>query len=568
MKDSGKLEREVEARVDAYFRAVLDGSAGAGKLERQAVERHLRDLRDGSTRGLRFSWARAFHAVEFVEGYIRHTKGEWAGRRIHLEGWQLFTVVALFGWERETPEGWFRRFRSAYISMARKNGKTMLAAAIAAYMLVGDCEPGAEVYFAATKREQAKIGWQQTARCIQSDPELRRFATVHESNYNISVAETDSKCEAVSADHNTLDGLNAHCGVVDELHAHPNRGVYDVIESSMGARREPLLVGITTAGDKRHGLCWDLDHDGVRILDPKSEIQDDSMFVLICRLDDGDDIHDETVWRKSNPNLGISVKLQMLRDASRKAKNNFAAVSEYKRKHCNLWTEAVTAWLPLPVWDACLDQTLDLLAFAGEPCVMAADLSSTSDFTALVLLFRRPDGTAAMFPFFWIPEETIPERVRTDRVPVDEWVAEKLIEATPGNVVDQDAMKLKILQFAQSFDVREIAMDPHNAAKLQTELLDLGLPVVSFQQGWKSMTPAIQQAEFWIQPGKLRHDGNPVMRWMMSNVALHIGPTETKKFDKARSQDRIDGVVAMVMAIGRAVTLPEPPAPMISSWGA
>lgn len=564
---------ELEAEVHGYVDGVVARRVVVGRLARLAVERHMRDLEAArrGERGLRFNTKRALRALWWMENRLRFSKGVWAGQPFRLAPWQCFVVWCLFGWERQVDGAWQRRFRTGYLSVARKNGKTELVAAIGLLMLVvpGEAEPGGEIYAAATKRDQAAICWRAAASMTRKSPLLKREIGVHDSRQNLSHYETESKFESVSSDADTLDGLSPLLGIVDEYHAHPNSAVFDVLESGMGARREPLMLVPTTAGEKRQGACWDLETDAVKILEGIGEAEGsgDDLFAFIARLDDGDDWSNEAVWPKANPNLGVSCQAEKVRIAARVARRRPSALNEFLRKHMNLWTEVNTAWLPLPEWDACADP-VEPEKLRGERCFVGIDLSATSDYTAGVAAFPRPDGCFEILPRFWIPAETLIERTHTDRVPVNQWVERGLVVATPGNVVDQDAVKDWLLNLRERHDVVEVPMDPHNATKLQAELQALRFQVVSMRQGWVTMSPAIKQTEVFIRQRRLRHGGNPVLRWMFSNVALKRDANDNLSLHKGRSADRIDGIVALVMAIGRATVTQEAAPSVYATRGA
>jgi phage terminase large subunit-like protein len=574
MRAPDELEREVCEYVDG----VLSCRVVAGRLVRLAVERHRRDLAaaERGERGLRFNRRRALRAMWWMEARLKFSKGEWAGKPFRLSPWQAFLVWCLFGWERMVDGRWLRRFRTAYVSVARKNGKTELAAAIGLVFLVlaGEAEAGGEVYFAATKHDQAGIGWRAAAGMVKRSPLLRKEIGVHESRYNLAHYESESKLEAVASDSDTLDGLSPLLGIVDEYHAHPTSGVYDVLDSGMGSRREPLMLVITTAGAKREGPCWDLETDAVKALEGLGEAEGsgDDLFAFIARLDERDDPFNESVWIKSNPNLGVSCHAEKLRIAAKVAKRRSGALNEYLRKNMNLWTETDTSWLPMDVWDA-NDLPLDLDALKGRRCFVGVDLSAVSDYTAAVAVFPLDDGTFAVLAHGWIPEETLVERSHTDRVPVLAWVQQGLVTATPGNVIDQDALKAWLENLRERYEVAEVPMDPHNATKLQTELQALNFSVVSMRQGWATMSPAIKQTEILARQRKLRHGGNPVLRWMVSNVALKRDQNDNLALHKGRSGDRIDMVVGLCMAVGRATVAQEKPVSMYEEraplgWGA
>lgn len=552
MRPAAELERD----VTDYITGVHRRRVVAGRLVRLAVERHLRDLEDGAARGLRFNPKRALRALWWISNRLRFSKGRWAGKPFLLSPWQGFIVWCLFGWERRGSDGaWRRRFKTAYVSVARKNGKTELAAAIGLLLLVlvGESEAGGEVYSAATKRDQAAICWRAAAAMVKKSPELKKEIGVHESRYNLAHYPSESKFETVASDSDTLDGLGPHCAIVDELHAHPTSGVWDVLESGTGARSEPLMLAITTAGEKRSGICWDLETDAIKILEGIGEAEGagDDLFAFIARLDDGDDPFNATVWQKSNPNLGVSCLPEKLEVAARVAKRRPSALPEYLRKNMNLWTERSLAWLPMPEWDAC-GGDVDAEALRKEKCFAALDLSAVSDYTAGAVVFPRSDGTFDSLFKLWCPEDTLVERATTDRVPVTAWEQQKLITATSGPVVDQDAVKEWLINQRERYDLQEVAMDPHNATKLRVELEALGFTVVEMRQGWVTMSPAIKETERIIRKKLLRHGGHPVVRWMFSNVAIRSDSNENKSMDKSRSGDRIDGITSLVMALYRA----------------
>jgi phage terminase large subunit-like protein len=558
-----RAAHEIEADVAGYVEGVLAGRIVVGRLVRLAVERHVRDLKRGGARGLRFNRTRALRVCWWMENRLRFSKGEWAGKPFRLQPWQAFIVWSLFGWEKFVDERWIRRFRTGYVSVARKNGKSELFAGIGIVFMVlaGEAEAGGEIYAAATKRDQAAIVWRAAASMVKKSPLLKKEIGIHDSRHNLSHYESESKFETVASDSDTLDGLNPLLGIVDEYHAHPNSDVYDVIESGMGARREPLMLVPTTAGERRQGACWDLETDAVKVLEGIGEDEGagDDLFAYVARLDDGDEWTNEAVWPKANPNLGVSVHLEKLRVGAKVARRRVGALNEFLRKHMNLWTEVSTAWLPMPVWDACADRVpwskdLDKDELRGETCYAGIDLSAISDYTAGVAVFP-PSEKRPMWDVLvglWIPAETLMERKLTDRVPVNRWVEDGLVTPTDGGVVDQDAVKLWLLGLRERYNVAGVPMDPHNATKLQTELMALGFNVVNMRQGWVTMSPAIKQTEILLRQGKLRHGGHPVLRWMFSNVALKKDANDNLSLHKGRSADRIDGIVSLVMGIGYA----------------
>ena len=526
-----------------YAVSVVDGKKTAGKLVKLACRRHLDDLEDGPKRGIRYSREAADHVIDFFK-FLHHSKGEWAGTPIELEGWEEFSLRVLFGWRRKDG---LRRFRVAYEEVARKNGKSTLAAGIGLYLFFGDGEAGAEVYTAATKRDQARIVHGEAVRMVKASPMLSSRVAVYKDNLNIP--NTASKFEPLGADEDTLDGLNVHGAIIDELHAHKTRNVYDVLDTATGARRQPLLFSITTAGFDRKSICWELHDYGSKVL--RGIVPDDSFFCFIACLDDGDDWRDEVNWPKANPNLGISVKLDDLRRKAEKAKEMPSAQNAFRRLHLNEWTEQSDRWIDISAWDKCCG-AVDVTELEKEECFAGLDLSSTSDITALVLVFPS-DDICKVVPFFWVPGENIKKRSDKDGVPYTAWAAEGFIIPTEGNIVDYDAIRKFINDLDKKFNIREIAIDRWNATQLATQLTGDGFTIVPFGQGFASMSAPCKELEKMILSGKIAHGGNPVMRWMASNVAVKQDAAGNTKPDKSKSSEKIDGIVSLIMAVDRYV---------------
>ena len=525
-----------------YIADVLAGKVTACKWVRLFCERHEKDLKKGTKRGLYFDEEEAERVLRFFD-FLRHSKGEWGGQAFILSPWEQAYLWVLFGWRKKDGP---RRFRISYLEVARKNGKSTLAAGVALYLLDGDKEPGAEVYSAATKRDQAKIVHGEACRMGRASTMLKQFITVRTDN--MFVLDTNSKFEPLSSDYNSLDGLNIHGAIIDEVHAHKTRDLWDILETATGARRQPLMFAITTAGVSRQGICREL-HDYLENV-LEGSLEDDSFCGIIFTLDEEDDYTDERVWVKSNPNLGVSVKLDDLRDKIRKAREAPAALNAFLRLHMNVWTQAETRWIDPDAWAACGEQT-PLEDLRKEPCYAGLDLSSTTDISAFVLKFPR---TGDALGWFWIPEDEMEKRERRDRVPFSAWVRHGYVEATPGNVIDYEYIRQRIKQVAAEFrGLREIGYDPWNATQLAIQLEEDGFQVVPVRQGFQTLSPAAKELEREIMSGELKHGGNPVLRWMAANVVLAVDPAENIKPDKAKSAERIDGIVALCMAISRQI---------------
>lgn len=541
-----------EVVVQGYVDDVLQGRIPACYWLKRACERHVEDLEHGEERGLWFDRDAAQLVIDFF-GLLKHSKGEWAGQTIRLEPWQQFVVWSVFGWQRRDEDGQpVRRFRTVYLEVARKNGKSTLGAGLGCYLMVADGEPGAEVYSAATKRDQARITHSEATRMVKASPALRKRVTVFRDNLHIQ--NTASKYEPLSSDYNSLDGLNVHGVIVDELHAHKTRDLWDVLDTATGSRRQPLMFAITTAGYNRHTICWEQHEYSQKILD--GVVADDSFFGLIFTLDEDDDWEDEGAWLKANPNLGVSKKVHDMRLKARKAQEMPSALNVFLRKELNVWTQAETRWVPVDHWAAC-GQAVDATGLRGRTCYGGLDLSSNTDVTALVLVFP-PETDEDLYQVlcrFWIPEENILDRVKLDRVPFDAWVRQGYVVATPGNVIDYDWILAQVDEDMQAYDLEELAFDRWGATKLQTSLMELGGAefLVQFGQGYASMSPPMKDLEKIILGHRLAHGNNPVLNWMAHNVVASQDPAGNIKPDKSKSTERIDGIVALVMALDRSI---------------
>ena len=561
--------------VDGYIADVLSGSRIVGRLERLAVERHVGDLRAVES-GARADWSFDVKAgcrfLEFALRYVRYPKGPKARQRLRIckqTAWVAFVFLSVFAWQRWHPdqERWVRRFSVFYMSVGRGNAKTFWAAIVALYMLGWAGEASSEVYSAATKRDQAKICWHMANKIRKLDPYLRKTIKAIPSTSTMHTDEDDI-FTARSRDKDDGDGDAPFCSLVDELHQHKDRGAWDTQESGMSKRTEPLMGGFTTAGSKCSGLWWDLDHDGQRMLE--GAIVDDQTFAFIARLDDGDDWEDESVWQKANPSLGVVVDIEKIRNNVKKAKNNPANLNELKRKHFNVPAVGTTAWLPVQKWEDCAlppDEYAAMLASVkGKACFASADISAVSDFTAAALCWEV-DGGYLLSQRLWIPKETVSERVIQDKVPVNVWIEQGWVHTTDGEIIDQDAVKMWVVNAAEQHWLDRCAVDPYNSWKLMSELQQLGVTVFQHRQGYVSMSPPMKETQKLILRGaagetpRLYHDGNPAMRWMFLNASVSMDPAGNIKPDKDKSSDRIDGIVAAIMAIGQAVAAEEAPKP-------
>jgi phage terminase large subunit-like protein len=436
--------------------------------------------------------------------------------------------------------------------VARKNGKTTLAAGIGLFLLTADNEAGAEIYSAATKRDQARISHDAATQMVKASPHLRTMVKVYRDN--LHVVDTASKFEPLGRDADSMDGLNVHGALVDEVHAHKNRDVWDVLETATGARRQPLMLGITTSGYDRQSLCFTMHEYTQKVLD--EVIEDDSWFGTIYTIDEGDDWADESLWPKANPNLGVSKKRDDMRRKAKRAAEMPSALNAFLRLELDVWTQAETKWVPREHWDAC-STAVDADGLRGRTCYGGLDLASTTDIAAFVLVFppQAEEDAYQVLCRFWIPEEAMRERSRRDRVPYAAWVRQGYTEATPGNVIDYEWITHQIDQDMQAYDILEIAFDRWGAAQIQTQLMDMGGDdfLVQFGQGYRSMSPPMKELEKLILSHRLAHGNHPTLTWMADNLVVRTDPAGNIKPDREKSTEKIDGMVAMVMALDRAL---------------
>lgn len=496
-----------------------------------------------------FDAAAADLAVAFIEQFLVHVKGEWAGEPFILQDWQRDGIIRpLFGWKR--PDG-TRKYRRAYIEIPRKNGKSTLAAGIALLLLFLDDEPGAEVYGAAADREQAAIVFDLAKQMVEASPVLSQRAETFKRS--IVVPATASVYRVLSADVKTKHGLNAHGVVFDELHAQPNRDLWDVLTTATGARRQPLVLAITTAGYDRESICWEQHEYARQVLE--GVIEDGEFFAYIRAADAADDWMDPKTWRKANPSLGVTVTEDYLAAECRRAQLTPAYLNTFLRLHLDRWTSQETRWLLLEDWSAC-GAPVEIEALGGKECYAGLDLANTKDIAALVLVFPPIPGEYELYrllPYFWIPAENMVERVRRDRVPYDVWVRQGHMKATPGNVIDYGVIEKDAIELREKFKIREMAFDPWNAIGISQRLAAAGLTMIEFRQGYFSLSPPTKEFERLVLDRKIAHGNHPVLRWMADNVMVTKDPAGNLKPDRQKSREKIDGIVAAIMGLDRAI---------------
>lgn len=525
----------------AYAQDVLSGNIIAGPYVRKAAKRHLGDLQH--SKSFYFDEGAADHVFDFFR-YLRHIKGEWANNPVELEPWQKFIVGSLFGWKRYDDET--RRYRTAYVEVPRKNGKSTLISGIGLYLLAADMEGGAEVFSAATKKDQAKIVFDDARRMSQRSPVLKNHVSSVQNNLSMEI--TASKFEPLGADSDTMDGLNVHGALVDELHAHKTRKVWDVLETATGARTQPMIIGITTAGFNRYSICYEQKEYSEKILN--KVLNDDSYFSYMSGIDEDDDWSDENTWKKANPNYGISVKADDLERKVSKAKAMPAALNNFLTKHLNVWTSQEEKWISIESWKASAGK---LPKTDGQSCFMGIDLASKTDLTAAVMLFPQEDDSYVVKPHFFIPEEAMYEAIEKQSLPYDVWERDGYLTATPGNVIDYEFLKSYINKMARQYNIEEIAFDPWNSSQIAVDLQNDGHKLVEVRQGYKSLSEATKELEALVLSKRLIHGDHPVLTWNMDNLVVTTDPAGNIKPDKAKATQKIDGAVAMITGLSRAI---------------
>ncbi len=496
-----------------------------------------------------YSKASADAAVSFI-GCLKHTKGEWHGQPFDLIDWQEQIIRDVFGIMK--PNG-YRQFNTAYIEIAKKQGKSELAAAVALLLTCGDYEHGGEVYGCASDRQQASIVFDVAVDMVDQCPALKSRIKPVLSQKRLIYKPLGSFYQVLSAEAYTKHGLNVHGVVFDELHAQPNRQLYDVMTHGSGdARKQPLYFLITTAGNDPHSICYEVHQKAKDILAGRKI--DRTFYPIIYGAEEDEDWTDPKVWAKANPSLGITVDIEKLKVACESARNNPAEENLFRQLRLNQWVKQSVRWMPLDKWDACA-YLVDAERLRGRPCYGGLDLSSTTDITAFVLVFPPvdEDDKYTILPFFWIPEDNVDLRVRRDHVPYDIWKQQGFLHTTDGNVVHYGFIEEFIETLGTRYNIREIAFDRWGAVQMTQNLEGLGFTVVPFGQGYKDMSPPTKELMKLTLEQKIAHGGHPVLRWMMDNVTVRTDPAGNIKADKEKSTEKIDGAIATIMALDRAI---------------
>ncbi len=590
-----------------YMMDILEERIISCKETKWGCLRQYNDLLTGHERGLYFSQETADMVMDVMREY-KHFKGDFAGQNFEPTPPQVFWNWCLFGWLKEDGT---RRYSEAYKCVARKNGKSYESAATGTYMFEADGEPGAECYTVANKLMQARIVHENVKAIVKETPEV--FEKTKVLRDNLSITSTYSKFEPLGRDSKTEDGLNPHFVSYDEFHAAPDNAMYEVIDSAFGGRSQPLFFIITTAGVNPQGPCYKHQEYCVKVLDPKlPEITNDALFVMIYTLDEGDDPFDESVWEKANPNMPYIPTIYIkLKAAANKAKEKPTDLVNFKTKHMNIWCSSSTPWLDMDKWYLS-DGTFGDRDLVNKKCFSGLDLATVNDLAALVHLFPPEQESIAkqrskfrdiiiseikkannkltpqalvfllddkadeietdlrkkdyivpdpyrIIPHFFVPEENILERSKNHGVNYDLWVKDKScnFHATPGEVVDYDFIEYQIDKDNTLFDIQEIDFDPHNAIAITNNLMDKGYECVEIAQTWKNFSWVTKEFEQLVNLALLAHNNNPVLSWNASNVVVHIGPTTNYKPDKKNSKEKIDGIIALLMALNRSITVEE-----------
>ena len=492
---------------------------------------------------------KADRAVKFIEN-LCHTKGKWAGKRFWLLPWQEQLIRDIFGIVK--ADG-YRQFRTAFVEICKKVGKSELAAAIALYLLYADNEPSAEVYGAAADRQQASIVFDVARQMVEMSPALLKRSKIMGATKRIVNYENAGYYQVLSAEVGGKHGFSVSGLVFDEIHTQPNRQLYDVLtKGSSDARQNPLHFIITTAGTDRHSIAYELHTKAIDILEGRRV--DPTFYPVVYGLKDDEDWEDEANWYKVNPSLGYTVDIERLRDAYREAKQNPADEITFRWLRMNQWVSSTTAWIPDQIYQRG-NEEIDLKALEGRECYGGLDLSSTGDITAFVLMFppRNEEEKYILLPFFWVPEETIPQRVKANSVPYDVWERQGYLMSTEGNVIHYDFIEKFIEELGEKYHILEIAFDRWGATQMVQDLEGMGFTVVPFGQGYSSMSAPTKEFYKILMEGNMVHGGHPVLRWMAGNVVIDTDPAGNIKVTKARSKEKIDGIVAAIMALDRCI---------------
>jgi phage terminase large subunit-like protein len=542
----------------AFAKAVVKGKVPACRWIVLACQRHLDDLEKTRQRGYlyKFDPAAAEKKIELIE-LMPHTKGEWAFKRqlVTLEPWQVFGLACTFGWVHKKTG--LRRFRESYWEVPRKNGKSVIGAGVGISMFVGDDEFGAEVYSGATTEKQAWEVFRPARLMVKRSPMLVEHMGIEVNAQNLSMPEDGSRFEPLIG--NPGDGASPSCALVDEYHEHPTAAQYETMMTGMGARRQPLMFIITTAGADIEGPCYDKRREVIEMLE--GTVPNDELFGWIWSIDEGDDWKDPKVLAKANPNMGVSVYREYLLSQQQRAIRTARFTNTFKTKHLNVWVTAKSSFFNMAQWAACEDETLTLEAFAGQNCVLGFDLARKLDMNSMARLFHREvNGLRHYYsigPKFWVPEDTVRDgdnRRIAERF--QKWVNTGHLIETAGAEIDYREILAEAKEANKTAPVDFSAIDPHGATNLSHELDDEGLTPVTIVQNYTNMSDPMKELEAAIASGRFHHDGNPIMTWCIGNVIGKFlpGNDDVVRPIKQGADNKIDGAVSLIMAVGRVLS--------------
>jgi len=536
-----------------YAQAVTKGKIVACKWVKLACKKHLDDLKASKRKAFPYYFdPDAANKVCTFLSLMPHTKGKWARKRetITLEPWQCFAFTSLFGWKIKKNDR--RRYRKAYFAVPRKNGKSIIGSGIGLYMFSVDGEFGAEVYSGATTEAQAWEVFRPAKQMLERTPELKEALGAEVWAKALLVPSDGSRFEPVIG--KPGDGASPSCAIVDEYHEHDTSELVDTMETGMGAREQPLLLMITTAGFNIAGPCYDQESDAKKVLE--GVLDDPELFALIYTIDEGDDWTSPAVLRKANPNFGISVDEDFLLSQQRLATQSASKQVRFKTKHLNIWCSAKSAWLNMLEWAKCADRTLRREQFKGERCYLTLDLASRSDVCVLMLMFVRViDGKQHFYLFgdYYLPEAAI-ENAEKNANAYRKWVIEGFLQQHDGAEIDFDLIEEDMLALVAEYGPDEVVFDPYRAAQLEQRLTKNGITAVEFGQTVRNMSLPMKEFESAIKAGRVHHDGNPMLAWMMSNVVAKLDAKDNIYPRKEKPEQKIDGAVASIMGVGRAIS--------------
>jgi len=526
-----------------FAERVVNGDQAAAHWLKQACKRAINDKATAKDRGYYYDATAADKVIKFFS-FLKHLKGALAGKPFELADWQLFIIGQLYGWKRTSDN--LRRFRTAYIEVPRKSGKSTLCSGLSLYHLVGDKESAAEVYTAATTRDQARIVFGDAQTMVKRNINLNKHLKAHRSA--ILHDESGSKFEPLSSDAGSLEGRNPSFSVVDELHVHKTDEIWNVLNIASGARQQPMIFAITTAGTNREGICYEIRDYVTKILD--NLVEDDTFFSAIWTIDQDDDWRNPEVWKKANPNYGISVYPDDLERLAKQAMESPSGETNFRTKRLNQWMNSSSSWIGSHDWENNKITRPDMEEFKGCPCWVGLDLASVSDFASMCILFSK-DGVIYPYIQHYLPEDTVYNTSGQLGVKYNQWVNEGYITVTEGNVTDLSYIQNDLEKIMEEYQVKEIAYDPFGANQITASLLEKGAPMVKMSQGILAMSDPSKELEKHILSGNVAHGNDPVLSWMISNCVLYQDPNDNIKVKKEMDKNKIDGVIALIMALSR-----------------